>query len=173
MVNDFEKLNVLAKRLRRNQTRLMRAVAAHAVTFSKQRFNEQAWMDNRTEPWKKRKPGSPRDKGRHLLVDSSRLKNSIKRFRVTRTMATIGTTVPYAKIHNEGGVLNPKVTPKMRGFAWKMHKATKEDKWKGLALTKKETLTIKIPQRQFIGHSQVMNKQIKRVITLQISKLLR
>ncbi len=88
-------------------------------------------------------------------------------------MAIIGTNVPYARIHNEGGVVHPHVTKKMRGFAWKMYYATKQDKWKGLALTKKETLNIRIPRRKFIGNSAVQNKQIKRVLTLQINKMLR
>lgn len=173
MAENFNKLNVLAKRIKKNQTRLMRAAAAQAVTFSKKRFDEKAWSDTSTQPWQKRKPGSPRNKGRALLMDSGRLKGSIRRISVSPTMAIIGTSVPYAKIHNEGGVLQPKVTKKMRGFAWKMYYATKEPKWKGLALTKKKTLNIKIPQRKFLGHSVVMNKQIKRVITSHIAKLLR
>ena len=151
----------------------MRAMAAQAVTFSKQRFREQAWADTRTEPWAKRKPGAPREKGRALLIDSGRLRNSIHRISVTNTSALIGTDVPYAKIHNEGGVLHPRVTKKMRGFAWKMYYATKQDKWKGLALTKKNTLNIRIPKRKFMGNSAVQNRQLKRVLTLQINKILR
>lgn len=173
MAKNFNKLNVLAKRIERNRTRLMRAAAAQAVTFSKQRFREQSWADCTSQPWPKRKPGAPRNKGRALLMDSGRLKGSIRRISVSPTMAVIGTSVPYAKIHNEGGVLHPRVTPKMRGFAWKMFYATKNSKWKGLALTKKKTLTIKIKRRKFLGHSAVMNTQIRRVITLQINKLLK
>jgi phage gpG-like protein len=173
MAKDFNKLNEIARRLEQNQTRLVRAMAAQAITFSKQRFREKAWVDNRTEPWKKRKPGAPREKGRTLLVDSGRLRDSIHRISITRNSAIIGTDVPYARIHNEGGMMHPHVTRKMRGFAWKMYYATKQDKWKGLALTKKETLNIRIPKRKFMGNSAVQNRQIKRVLTLQINKILR
>lgn len=69
---------------------------------------------------------------------------------------TVFTRVPYAAIHNRGGVLHPSVTPKMRKFAWAQHhrEAGKDKKkdtfWKRLALTKKEKLTVTIPQRQFM-----------------------
>jgi len=60
MSSNFNKLDEIAERFRQNQTRVMHAMAAQAVTFSKQRFREQAWTDNHTEPWHKRKPGALR-----------------------------------------------------------------------------------------------------------------
>lgn len=70
---------------------------------------------------------------------------------------TLFTRVPYAAIHNQGGTTHPTVTPKMRRFAWAQHyREAGEDKqkdtfWKRLALTKKQKLTVRIPQRQFIS----------------------
>ncbi len=83
------------------------------------------------------------------------------------------TRVPYARVHNSGGVTRPTVTPKMRKFAWAMYykaagikkkmkrggKVRKQREenaseealnWKRLALTKKAKLTVTIPQRQFM-----------------------
>lgn len=52
----------------------------------------------------------------------------------------------YARIQDEGGTTHPTVTPKMRRWAWAMYKKSKGmDKYKGIALTKQEKLTVKIP----------------------------
>ena len=75
---------------------------------------------------------------------------------------TIYNNVLYAAIHNEGGTTHPKVTHKMRRYAWaryyeagggnskkkkrkgKGQESPEAQMWKGLALTKKQTLNIKI-----------------------------
>lgn len=62
----------------------------------------------------------------------------------------IGPTVNYAAIHEFGGTVKPTVTPKMRRFAWAMFRKTKESMWKGLALTKKKQLNIRIPARPYM-----------------------
>jgi phage gpG-like protein len=45
-------------------------------------------------------------------------------------------------------------------------------KWKGLALTKKEKLNIKIPQRQFLGESSELNDSIRQTIDREIRKII-
>jgi len=77
---------------------------------------------------------------------------------------TAGEGVPYAAIQNNGGTITVKMTDKMRKYFWYMYKQTGKGMWKGLALTKKETLTIKIPQRQFIGNSDTLDKNIDKYI---------
>ena len=91
--------------------------------------------------------------------------------------------VPYAAIHNDGGNIttHPTVTDKMRRYAWRMvyslagvkgkGKLPKElpaeaEKWKGLALTKKRSITVhaRIPQRQFMGDSAELREKISRCI---------
>ena len=112
----------------------------------------------------------------------------------------IGTTLPYAAIHNDGGTVSPTVTLKMRKFAWAMYykslgtkgkkgKAAKNgghgntpgkkgatvpaeaERWKALALTRKQKLNITIPKRQFIGDSQELNAAINRKIGEEMDKL--
>lgn len=58
--------------------------------------------------------------------------------------------VPYAAIHEFGGVINVPVTAQMRGFFWAMWYDTGEEKWKFMALTKKTVFKIKMPQRQYL-----------------------
>lgn len=100
--------------------------------------------------------------------------------------------VPYAAIHNEGGTVNPTVTPKMRRFAWAMyHKVTGREKnkrktkkagtkenaaagfWKALALTKKQKLSIKIPKRRFLGESAELTRKINGKTEQEITKILK
>lgn len=107
----------------------------------------------------------------------------------------IGTSLPYAAIHNDGGTVSPTVTVKMRKFAWAMYykalgakgskgkkpKASKSqptlaanpeaERWKALALTRKEKLSISIPKRQFIGDSQELNAAINQKISAEVEKL--
>ncbi len=104
----------------------------------------------------------------------------------------VANEVPYAAIHNEGGTVNPTVTPKMRRFAWAMyHKATGREKskrktkkagtkenaaagfWKALALTKKQKLSIKIPKRRFLGESAELTRKINEKTEQEITKILK
>ena len=95
-----------------------------------------------------------------LLSGRNRLMNSITA-QPGEGRVRIYTDVPYAAVHNFGGILRPRVTPKMRKFAWAMFyketgykkgkgKANTDNKWKALALTKKTQLSVRIPQRQFL-----------------------
>lgn len=89
----------------------------------------------------------------HLDIKTGRLSSSIDS-KVTRKgpviETVIGTNVEYARIHEYGGVVRPTLTDKMREFAWAMFFKTKDDKWKGLALSSKSRLRIKIPPRPFL-----------------------
>jgi len=61
-----------------------------------------------------------------------------------------GTNVPYARVHEKGKTLHPTVTPKMRKWAWRQFFKTGDELFKGLALTRKERLSIKIKKRPFL-----------------------
>lgn len=108
----------------------------------------------------------------------------------------VANDVKYAPLHNWGGETHPTVTPRMRKFAWAMYykavgirkKAAKGKRkgktrqrelppeagmWKGLALTRKKKLKVKIPQRQFIGESTELNKQIRQTVETEIRNILK
>lgn len=63
---------------------------------------------------------------------------------------TIGSNLIYAAIHELGGITHPNLTDKMRKFAWAMFYQSKDEKWKGMALSKKQKLTINIKARPYI-----------------------
>ena len=44
--------------------------------------------------------------------------------------------------------------------------------WRGLALTKKKKLNIRIPQRQFLGESEELNEKIEKKVAEKIINIL-
>lgn len=89
------------------------------------------------------------------LIDTGNLRDSTiaePDVSVTKGVAVVigPRGVIYAAIHEFGGVLHPRVTRKMRGFAWHKFKETGEPMWRAIALTRKARLTIKIPARPYM-----------------------
>ncbi|MEZ5195094.1 MAG: phage virion morphogenesis protein [Bacteroidales bacterium] len=157
-----------------------------AVDFFRENFIKGGFVDNDLEPWDK--PKRYDEQGRYarqkygtLLSARDELYNSIS-YNPLRGMVVISSDKTYAKIHNEGGEVDHQVpvTNKMRKFAWAMHfeevgeNKKKYSKWKGLALTKKETIRVKftMPRRQFIGESAQLNTKIKERIINDLKKII-
>lgn len=139
--------------------------ATEAVNFSKERFRAQNWVDNTTQPWRKRKVikgESNRRAGRAVLTDTGRLKRSIRKVRVTKTSATIGTDVPYAQAHNDG--YRGRVTQRVGAHTRSTRKGTINVK----AHTRIKN--INLPRRRFIGVSAQLDKQLQRMMTLEIRR---
>lgn len=103
---------------------------------------------------------------------------------------TARSTVAYASLHNEGGVVV--VTGKMKRFFWYMHKkalgslATKKDGttranrrnmainaeaeyWKGLALMPVGK-RLHMPERRFVGPHPQLDKAIKQIVTTNLNE---
>jgi phage gpG-like protein len=141
---------------------IAKRAAGQGISHFKGSFFKQGFTDRGFMPW----PNRADNLGHKILRQSNNLMDSIKATTVTadRVEITAGEGLPYAAIQNNGGTITVRVTPKMRKFGWYMFKKTGKQHWKGLALTKKERLTIKIPQRQFIGNSEVLNKNIDKAI---------
>lgn len=124
-------------------------------------FRKGGFTHNGFHPWqetrRQRSGGSGADSQYGpLLSGRNHLARSIE-YAPGDGQVTVFTRVPYAPIHNRGGTVHPTVTPKMRRFFWAQHyREAGEDKqkdtfWKRLALTKKQKLTVHIPQRPFMG----------------------
>jgi phage gpG-like protein len=106
-------------------------------------FRLQGFEDKTVEKWKPRKKQDKRA-GRAILVKSGDLRRSIRREPVNKAAmkVTIATDLVYARIHNEG----------LMGKAW------------GKA-------PFKMPKRQFIGGSYVLNTKVKKTITKSLDRL--
>jgi phage gpG-like protein len=159
-------------------------------------FRKGGFVNNGLQKWpvtKRQRSGSSSASATYgpLLSGRNHLFGSIK-YEPGDYRVKVANEVPYAAIHNEGGTVNPTVTPKMRRFAWAMyHKATGREKskrktkkagtkenaaagfWKALALTKKQKLSIKIPKRRFLGESAELTKKINDKIELEVAKIIK
>jgi phage gpG-like protein len=116
------------------------------------------------------------DKYGPLLSPTAELMNSLT-YKADIGMVTISSDKVYARIHNEGGTINVPVTDKMKKFAWAKHyQENPENKkadsmWKGIALTKKPSLKITIPQRQFLGSTKEIEDSIQKKIEEHLTKI--
>ena len=159
-------------------------VAAEAVNFSKQRFVDQAWLDDSELPWKKRGKSWKKDtrKGRAVLVDKGVLKRSIRKIVSSPTLIIIGTDVPYAQIHNDGGRFTAHQTVrsyKRSGYQVKAStrtRAGREERVRAHSVSAstvrgfRRTIHVNMPRRRFLGPSAALNRQLETLMTGDIVK---
>jgi len=176
--SDFEKQ---LKKLQQAQSRIPQRAAVVAVNFSKERFRMKNWIDKRREPWKDRKR-----KGRgSTMVASGRLKRSIRKIQLGRNFAIIGSNVPYAQIHNDGGIIKEKVHVKEHKRKVTVQRSRKNPRTrkgvlKGRVAIGESTVTAhvrqmntKIPARTFLAPSALLGRRIERQIVSDIKKVLK
>jgi len=144
-----------------------RAIARIAINFMEENFEKGGFQkdENNIDKWAPRKNDDGPGRGVLIGKQSGRLQKSGTVFRADQGAVIVGVPeniAEYGRIHNEGGTLHPKVTDKMRKFAWFKYKESggKKEFWKHLALTKKKRLTIKMPKRQFLGNSRALSGRI-------------
>ncbi len=139
-------------------------VATLAVNFSKERFSQQNWMDESAEAWAPRKRarrGGKRRQAGAILVDSGRLKRSIRKLSVSKERIVIGTDVEYAEAHNEGydGIVS--VRPHTRTRNGNTHNVRGHSRH------------AKTEQRRFLGESAELAKRIEDLIQTEIEKAIK
>ncbi len=165
-------------------------------------FRRGGFVNSGLHPWQKAKrlsSGGTDAASQYgtLLSGRNHLFNSIK-YMPSDYRVTVANELVYAPIHNWGGTVSVSVTNRMRRFAWaKFYKASGRARkaatgqkngrnmasrkrppnqqasfWKGLALTKKKKLNIRIPQRQFLGESNELTEKINERIEKEIRNIL-
>lgn len=168
-----------------------------AHNFFLDNFKLQGWQgDNGLQKWDKRK--SNLDPKRGILVgkQGGHLRRGLRSI-VTSTLIQEKVTGPatkYADAHNFGETIRIPVTPKMRKWAWAMYyklggESIKEASktmgeksslskhsailfYKRLAMTKKSTLTVKMPVRKFIGNSKMLDKRLQTLFENDLDEAL-
>lgn len=165
-------------------------------------FRQGGFVNGGLHPWTKAKrlsSGRTDAAGNYgtLLSGDKHLFNAIK-YIPSDYRVKVSNELVYAPIHNWGGTVSVTVTERMRRFAWgkfreangttkknakgkknSSKKATAKQTvspqaafWRNLALTKKKKLTIRIPQRQFLGESKELNDKINERIEKEIRNVL-
>lgn len=169
-----ERLNEIK---RYSQKDLPRIIGKLAVDHYHENFMLGGYVNDKLQPWKPAKRiglDKTAASGYGTLLSARKeLYNSI-RSRPSDGRVTIISSLRYSRIHNEGGTIVQPVTPKMRKFAWaKYYESNKTaEGWKGMALTKKTSLTIVIPQRRFMGKSIELNRQIQSRVIRDVKRIL-
>ena len=131
-------------------------VAETATEYYKQTFHKKAFEGN---PWTPAKTAKRRGS---LLIDSGAMLNSIRPIVITKDRVVIAAgnqKVTYAKAHNEG--YNGKVQVPAH------NRRTK----KGITPVKAHSRTAHFAQRQFMGDSEELNREIKQRIENYIKNL--
>lgn len=172
--------NTISDELRKKATALKqvlnnapRVVGSMAVTHFKGNFRKQGFDGVK---WPKRSTNRAKDAGRAIMIKKGRLMNSIRVASANTNEIVIGTNVPYAKIHNEGGTISQparsetftrnRISKGARKGLFK--KGTKAG---GRGFTYKAR-NIKMPQRKFIGEDAELTKKIDTWYTNNINKAL-
>ena len=141
-----------------------------AVNFFLDSWKRQAWLGDTLEPWQPRRNvnwgGRKNNKGRAILVQSGRLRRSIRITSIQGLRVTIGTDVPYARAHNEGLRLGE--IQQVKGF-------TRKKPLGGTTTVKPFTRRINqnIPKRQFMGDSPYLSKLLERRLKAEFMKQFR
>ena len=161
-----------------------------ALRFINGNFRAQGWQGTTFVPWKKNKSGGT------TLVKTGHLRSAFY-YISGPGEAILRNLLPYANIHNEGGELHIPITKKMRKYFWAMYykeagkgiktRTTKKgitstfqsidigkkaNKWRAMALTKKEAFDFKIEQRQFAPTDRSPSPVLENAVARKIEKAL-
>ncbi len=160
--------------------RLPRKFGTEVVRYSMQRFREQGWDG---KPWQPRKAGSKNNKGRAILIKRGRLRRSIRITKIDATSVTIGSDVPYARIHNEGfdgwqqiRAHNRAVTRRKRTTFYREDTGEAEHvriKYKSKEAVKAFIRRVRMPKRQFLGDSPYLRRNLHRIAAAEFKTALK
>lgn len=152
-----------------------RVVGNMAVNFFKDSFRRQGFIeDTALDRWQPRKNQQKKGAKRNILVKTGALRRSIRIIRSGMGYVVVGTDLPYAKIHNEGGTIKGKFHIRQhnrRAFTrtWK----GKRQKVKASTVTNHtRKVNTRIPQRKFIGLSPFLIRRIGMNTEYELRKIL-
>jgi phage gpG-like protein len=144
-----------------------RIIGVEAVNHFKENFQKEGFDQPKTWQEVKRRQGVQRpnhaEDSLPILTGSGNLGRSIQ-YEVGQNQVTIFSDVEYAEIHNEGGVI--KTTANVGA-----HTRTRNGKTFTVRAHNR-VMNTTIPQRQFIGESEYLNKQIEKGIDERIKAIL-
>ena len=133
------------------------AISQIALVEFKENFRRGGWRDGEgVTAWKPRSKKDKNPKKRALLVASGRLKRSLRKSPDFNT-ARVVTDVPYAAIHNDGGLVN--TTASIKSHRRKKKKG-------GFSVVKAHSRKVKftMPQRPFMKMGAGLSKNIDKYL---------
>lgn len=161
---DFSRLSLDVERL---MPALVRGSGNLALNFFQDSFRRQGFLDRRLDRWPDRraKDKNPRSRGdRTILVESGRLRASLRMRALGQSSVEIFTDVPYARAHNFGERV--KATQRVRA-----HVRQTRSGQKTTVRAHDRTVDFQMPQRQFIGDSHVLEQRLELHLTRAFDQL--
>lgn len=158
-----------------------RIIGQEGVNFFRERFREQGWRDKGLTKWSQRSKNDKKP-GRGILIRSGRMMRSIYNPVASWRQVVISAPVPYAIAHNEG--FNGTVTVRQhtrrtyttvrhgRGIysiKTKKELTTKMKQVNASYTVRSHTRKMNLPQRQYMGNSEALNKIIDGVLTKYVN----
>ena len=166
----LEKLIVTVKLIK---PQLIDAIGVEALHFIDNNFKRQGFAGETFIPWDKRKKNDKVQ--RKILVLTGTLRRSFVKTD-SENFTTISSDVPYAQVHNEGGIINRPSRGAIlnyTGINGKLRLAKTQTEYQQRRITAQRTGTIaagtiKMPQRQMIGKSPVLTQRCQKVLVTRI-----
>lgn len=176
MANEKQVFDRIRSKLLTAVRSLPKIMGNEAVNFSLDRFRNQSWLDTTAEPWAPRKKNKGKNAGKAILIQSGRLRRGTRIFSIGENKVSIGNDVPYARIHNYGGIIQRHARSETflrnrltRGSnKGRFKKGTKAGK--GFSF---KAGTATMPRRQFIGRSQALILRLRRTGQVQLLRALK
>lgn len=178
----------LRPRFRKVREELPLQMAAVAQNFFVDSFQRQGWYDGLTltrwqpragESWRRKKKGRRGNRG--ILIKTGRLRRSIKIRSARFQRIVIATDARYAAIHNFGfdGYITVRSHTRHRFMRQSEEYTTKTGKQhtrqkkvvKSSFTVRQHTRKMSMPQRQFMGHSPMLDRKLNKVIERQMEYL--
>lgn len=162
------------KKLEQAKSSLPKVLANDTKKFFLASWQKQGWDNGGVKAWSPRKYNkNKRSAGRAILVKSGALRRAVNASLKSATFDSIKFSVdlPYAQIHNEGGVINKGSSIKVIHFS-KKGKFSKNNKRANYA--QKVNIgshDINMPKRQYMGDSASLRRIQKEKIQKSIDKI--
>lgn len=171
----------LRHRLDRVRIRLPQAMADAARNFFVDSFTKQGWdTGHGIKKWKPSKKSDGRRR-RAILVKTGRLRKSIRIRHATFRRITIAAEAPYAAAHNFGVDETVTVRAHTRRTYGRVQEKYTTSSGKERTRTKRvetgshivrsHTRHMQLPQRQFMGDSQMLDQKLDRIVERAVEEI--
>ena len=173
-------LQTIIDRINAEKPILVSRMGATALYFINENFEKQGFQAETFQPWQKRK--KDKDPGRPVLLGkgTGHLRRSPFVSYSDAEKIIITSSLPYSKIHNEGGTITHpyrEVTlhyskdPEGKLLLRKIQTQAQQRKISEIRTSSISQHTTTMPKRQFLGPSPILNKRIKEMLATEVAAL--
>ena len=172
-------LRQIAATIQSIRPQLIDAIGVEALHFIDDNFRMGGFQGATFKPWlPTKKPNYPRPH-KTLILTATLRRSFIKTD--GPDAVTISTDLPYAQIHNDGGVINIPSRGAILNYRGvngklKLSKTQNEGQQRRITAQRRGTIgahTIHMPQRQMIGNSPILTKRCETVIVRKVTAALK